>query len=60
MAGASTGFGDVGGPLFTAWYDSRQSGSGYNMGPKWRTSHHMKLTFPSGTQVTFERQTGDD
>jgi YD repeat-containing protein len=56
--GAALGFGEMGSPLFRAWFNNQQSGSGNNMGPKWRTSYHMRLTFPSGTQVTFEDADG--
>jgi YD repeat-containing protein len=53
------GFIDLGGgPLFTPWYNSQQIGAAFNMGPKWRSSYHMRLTFPSGTLVTFEDADG--
>jgi len=52
------GFIDLGGgPLFTPWYNSQEANN-YNMGSKWRSSYHMRLTFPSSSQVAFEDADG--
>lgn len=58
LGGASVGFPDLGGGPIAAPWSSNQQSTTYNMGPKWRTTYHMKLTFPSGTKVIFEDADG--
>jgi len=48
------GFKDSDGPLFRVWYNSQQDGGGFGLGPKRRSTYHMRLTFPDASTVVFE------